>query len=243
MISDRSDRRCPMSLAVSLTAAAVLSVLGCIASSTPTRQETPVALDLPVSAYVEASRTAARTTVVGKVSQGARKPDAPDEPLTGTVVMLLPYSDAVRARLDAIKQGARASADKFVTAAVDMRKARAAFEAALWERGAADLVLTTTVEADGTFRLEGVPAGRWLLYATHARFRTKEGASRIGRDGRFPQERRFEGFYNVTVWLRELRIEATPPEVIELTDRNVWFTGVAEEWSFRPRPPIGSGPR
>ena len=241
MIGFRNPRRHTMVPALSLIAAIALGFAGC--APKPQRAQPQAALDVPVSNYVEASRTGARMTVVGKVYQASRKRDAPDEPLTGTVVTLLPYSDAVRSRLDALRQGARASADKFVTAATDMRKVRDAYETALWDHGAADLVLTTTVEPDGTFRLDGVPAGRWLLYATHAQFMTKEGASRIGRDGRFTQERRFEGFYDVTVWLRELRVEATSAEVTELTDRNFWFNGVAEEWTIRPRRPIGTGPR
>ena len=36
------------------------------------------------------------------------------------------------------------------------------------------------------------------------------------------------GYYVVTYWLRELTVVGGGVEAVELTDRNVWFTGVAE---------------
>jgi len=169
-------------------------------------------------------------------------PNTPDEPATGAVVTLLPYSEGVRARLESLKQGARDSADRYVAAAAQMKKLRESYETALWEHAAADLVLTTAVAPDGSFRFDDVPAGRWILYATTARFNRRDGKTRAA-DRRFPQDQRFEGFYDVNVWLQDLSTGRTAPGRVELTDRNVWFSGVAEEWVVRPRPPLTGGPR
>lgn len=240
---DHRHRR--VSLLALLLCALTTTLVGCGAASSP-KPPDPVALpalDVPVDAYVQASRRGPRSTVTGTVYEERRKPDAPDEPLAGTVVTLLPYSEIVRTRLETMKRGARESADKYVAAAAQMKKLREAYEAALWDHGAADLVFTAAIAPDGSFRFDDVPAGRWLLYATTARFNKREGRARGAGDRRFPQERRFEGFYDVTVWLRDLSTGRTAPDDIDLTDRNVWFSGVAEEWLPRPRPPLTTGPR
>ena len=39
---------------------------------------------------------------------------------------------------------------------------------------------------------------------------------------------KFAGYYVVTYWLRELTVVGGGVEAVELTDRNVWLTGVAE---------------
>lgn len=220
-------------------------VASACASASKPKPPDPVALaafDVPVDVYVKASRSAPKSTVAGKVYREKATPNAPDEPMTGAAVTLMPYSESVRARLETLKRGARDSADKYVAAALQMKKLRESYETALWEHGGADLVLTGVVAPDGSFRIDDVPAGRWILYATTARFNKREGKARAG-DRRFPQDQRFEGFYDVNVWLQDLSTGRASPAEIDLTDRNVWFTGVAEEWMTRPRPPLTGGPR
>ncbi len=228
-----------------LVVVSLLVLAGCSAASNAKPAETSVlpSFDVPVDAYVEASRSGARSTIAGKAYQERRKPNAADEPLTDTVVTLFPYSETVRAQLEALKRSARQSADEYVAAAPKIKKLRDAYESMLWHHGAADFVLTATVQPDGTFKFDDVPPGHWLLYGTRAQFTKKEGRARTGGGGRFPQYRRLEGFYTVTVWLRDVSTSRATPDTIELTDQNVWFSGVSEEWITRPRPPIGSGGR
>jgi len=44
------------------------------------------------------------------------------------------------------------------------------------------------------------------------------------------------GFSAVSVWVRELMVSAGRIEEVELTDRNVWFTGIEEERTLDARP-------
>ena len=195
-------------------------------------------VDAPIERYRDAAAQHELGGIRGRAFQERRRPSSPDTPLIGTAVALLPRSEAWLFRLNAIKRGARDSLDIYRDAAPAVRRAREAYEKTLLEAGAGDLPQGATVDADGRFTLEDIPAGPWVLLA----FRSATYVSKI------PQERpvapgqwrppalplpflapdKLAGYFVVTYWLKELNVVAGSVEPVELTDRNVWFTGVAE---------------
>src|SRR3989441_13244634 len=80
-----------------------------------------------------------------------------------TVVTLVPYSPALLARFEEIRTHARDSANAYRASGRAIRLAREAYEKALWEAGAPDFLRARVVHATGGFRVEDLPAGRWLL--------------------------------------------------------------------------------
>jgi hypothetical protein len=111
-----------------------------------------------------------------------------------------------------------------------MRQAREAYERALRDAGGADLVRVTTVEADGAFRLDEVPAGAWLVFVWHG-VPVKVSSPRMrARDrGQYRARPRLLGLEEVTIWLRPLAVEAGGTATLDLNDRNAWFRGVLEK--------------
>ena len=195
-------------------------------------------MDVPIERYRDAVAQHELGGVRGRAFQERRKPTGPDTPLIGTAVALLPRSEAWLMRLNEIKRGARDSIDVYRDAAPAVRRAREAYEKRLLEAGAGDLPQGATVDADGRFALEGVPAGPWVLLA----FRSATYVSKIPQEqpvapGAWRQPApplpfiapdKLLGYHVVTYWLREVNVVAGAVEPVELTDRNVWFTGVAE---------------
>jgi len=191
------------------------------------------ALDVSVTPYRESRRAGALGIVAGRVAAEPRTAQAAARPFTGTTVMLMPRSEALLARLERIRQGARESAAAFTAAAPAMRKARETYERELWEAGAPDLTPTVTVDADGSFKIEDVPAGAWMLLAWHGTpvnvgAPTTSKPKTQKKDLYLPQSR-LQGYQEVTVWLREVTVTGGETASLELTDRNGWFRGVAEE--------------
>jgi len=191
-------------------------------------------VDAPIDRYREAAGFREMGGVRGRAFQERRKPSAPDVPLPGTAVALLPRSEAWLFRLQAIKRAARDSVDAYREAANLVRVSREAYEKSLLEAGAGDLPQAATVDAEGLFTLEGIPAGPWILLASHSTYvnkapRTPPGPPRpTGRPNPFLVPDTLAGYYVVTYWLRELTVAAGAVEAIELTDRNAWLTGVSE---------------
>jgi hypothetical protein len=194
-------------------------------------------VDAPIDRYREAAGVRETGAVRGRAFHERRKPSSPDLPLPGTAVALLPRSEAWLFRLQAIKRNARDSVDAFREAADLIRTSREAYEKSLLEAGAGDLPQAATVDAEGLFTLEDIPAGPWILLAFHSSYVNK--ATRRPAPGSVaprPGGRPFPflipdtlaGYYVVTYWLRELTVVTGSAEAIELTDRTLWFTGVSE---------------
>jgi hypothetical protein len=188
------------------------------------------AVDVDVKPYVEADRAGAGAVVRGRVYAERRKPAGPDTPLAGATVIAMPRSDALVTRLQQLRDGARESAPAYRDAAERMQKARELYEKELWEAGAADLVRAVTADADGRFDLGKLPDGRWIILAKWDEFKPAK-ASKAPRKDRemYVGNARLVGFRSRLVWLREVAVGGAPAAEIELTDRNVWFTGVVEE--------------
>ena len=195
-------------------------------------------LDAPIDRYREAAGGRELGAIKGRAFHERRRPSGAELPYAGTAVSVLPRSETWLFRLNAIKSAARESTDTYRRAAVAVREAREAYEKSLLEAGAGDLSQGATVDAEGRFTLEGVPAGPWVLLAYHAAYVHKAPQERPvvpGTPGR-PQAPplpylpgdRLAGFSVMTYWLREITVVGAGVETVELTDRNAWFTGIAE---------------
>ena len=200
-------------------------------------------LDVPLQRYREATRLGEVGTVRGRAFEERRKASASDLPLVRTVVALLPRSDAWLVHLQAIKRGARDSIGAYRDAATAVRRSREAYEQRLWEAGAGDLPRTATVDAEGVFAFDDVPAGAWILVASRSVFVNKTPPLRPGvappparPPSPFLAMDKLLGYHNMIYWLREITVAPGATEALELTDRNTWLTGVLEERE-KPRLP------
>ena len=187
-------------------------------------------LDVDTAPYRTAAAAGAHGAVSGRAWQERRTPDGAEQPLGGTAVTLLPRSGALLARLEEIRARARDSETAYRTSATAIRRAREVYERELWNAGAADLVQTTVVDGTGAFSVADLPAGEWMLIATRSVFVDKPSPRSNPRERKTYLPRlRLIGYTAVSVWLRELTVAAGETRVVELSDRNVWFTGVEEE--------------
>ncbi len=160
------------------------------------------AVGINTDSYRAAAASGATGGVTGRIYEESTRPQTPDQPLTGTAVIVLPKSaDIVRA-----------------------------YEKEIWDSGAVDLIKSTTADADGHFTLTDLPAGEWLLIATHTVKIDKHAT--VGppkQRGVYAPKTHLTGYQRVTVWLREVTVENGRSESIDLTDRGAWFSGVVEE--------------
>lgn len=187
-------------------------------------------LDVDLAAYRQAEAAGVVGAVAGRAYAERRTPTGAEEPLTGTVVVLVPHSAALVGRLEEIKTHARDSERAFLSAATAIRRAREAYEKRLWEAGVADFVRATVVDERGAFSVAGVPAGRWLLLATRSVFLNKPSPKSSARDrDTFTPRLRLVGSYEVSVWLLEVAVARGGSATAALMDRNVWFTGIVED--------------
>ncbi len=220
-------------LSVLVRSALCLSVLTACATPhghTETGITVAGGLDISPQRYQDAANTGRVGSVTGRSYEERRKPEGTDAPLADIVVTLFPRSEQVLSELGALKREARSSLQGYHEAAMKIRHRLEAYEAALRAAGAAEVVRTTKVNADGTFRLHGVPTGQWFLYASRSVFIPTRGTSpnpRHQKTFQLPPPPR--GYSAITVWLHELVVVDGAVQAVELTDRNPWFTGVIEE--------------
>jgi len=191
------------------------------------------AVDVDLTRYTAADRAGAAVAVTGRAFAERPRPDAPDTPLVGASVVAVPRSEALLRRLEQLRDGARDSASAFREAAALMQRARETYERELWEAGAPQLVRNAVVDGSGRFDLGRLPEGRWLILAVwdravHSRTVKPERKERRDRELYLPPTR-LSGYRSRLVWLREIAVSGGEPAAVELTDRNVWFSGVVEE--------------
>jgi hypothetical protein len=196
-------------------------------------------LDGTLDGYRRAEALGELGSVRGRAFEERRRPSAPDLPFAGTAVTLLPHSDAWLVGLDAIKRGARDSMNAYRDAATAVRRSRDAYEKSLLEAGGGDLPQTVMADQEGGFKLDSVPAGQWILFASRSTFVSRTPQARPTPGGAAPSRPpplpspflpfdKLGGYHIVTYWVRTLTLSAGVPAAVELTDRNVWFTGVVE---------------
>lgn len=186
--------------------------------------------DVRTERYHDAAAAGTVGSVTGRAAAEGATPKAPEQPLIGVSVTLLPRSEALLFRFREIQRQARRDLGVYRASGSALVEARRAYERALSNAGAADLVLYTEVGPDGTFELERVPAGDWLLIAQRAVFVSKASTSLNKRDREiFLRQPRLTGYYTVTVWLRELTMVSGRSEHVGLSDRNAWMIAIQEE--------------
>jgi hypothetical protein len=186
-----------------------------------------VAID--TASYRAAAASGATGAVAGRVYEESRRPATPDHPLAGAAVVIVPRSGDLLKKLEEIKRGARNSDDDYRAAGPSILAVRRAYEKELWDSGAADLVKPTTVDAEGRFVVSDLPAGDWLLIATHTVKIDKHGLGPTKQAGVYTRRTHLTGFQRVTIWLREIAVASGRSESVNLTDRGAWFSGVVEE--------------
>jgi hypothetical protein len=188
------------------------------------------AVGINTDAYRAVAASGALGVVTGRIYEESKRPKAPDQPLTGAAVIVLPKSADIVRKLEDIKRTARNSADDYRAAGSSIMAVRRAYEKELWDSGAVDLVKSTIADADGHFTVTDLPAGDWLLIATHTVKIDKHAT--VGppkQRGVYAPKTHLTGYQRVTVWLREVTVENGRSENIDLTDRGAWFSGVVEE--------------
>jgi len=188
------------------------------------------AIGINIDAYRAAAASGATGGVTGRIYEESKRPKTPDQPLNGAAVIILPKSAEIVRKLEEIKRTARNSADDYRGAGPSIIALRRAYEQEVWNSGAADLVKSTTADAEGHFTVADLPAGDWLLIATHSVKIDKHAAAGPPKQrGVYAPKTHLTGYQRVTIWLREVTVENGRSENVDLTDRGAWFSAVVEE--------------
>lgn len=182
-----------------------------------------------LDAYLKAASSGIGGEIAGRVFEERRKPDLPDRGLQDTAVILLPQPGALMQRLENVRRGARDSDRAFRAAVPRMLQALEEHEAAVRAAGGSDLVFRASAGADGTFTVPRVPEGTWILVG-------RAETTVPGTGGQIPKKDQemyrvrppLKAYRSVRLWVREITVVGGRVEAVELTDRNVWFTGVVE---------------
>jgi hypothetical protein len=189
------------------------------------------AFDVLPDPYRAAAAAGAVGNVTGRVYEERRRPEGADQPLAGAAVTLLPRSAEFLRKFEEVKRTARNSVSDYRAAASAILTLRRAYEKALWESGAVDLVMATVVEADGRFLVENLPAGDWLLIVTRSVVTDKRPAGTPSKQQRgvYAPGTHLTGYQRLTIWLREVTVSSGRSESVDLAERSAWFSGVVEE--------------
>jgi hypothetical protein len=206
-------------------------------SSGPAADEDLTAL---VGAYLKTGAEQGVGTVTARAYVEPTRPSGPPAPQPDVSVVLLPYSAALEAELDAVKAGLRDSVDAYARAVTRIETARVDYERALVAAGGGALVRGEITDAEGGVRVGGVPAGEWLVLAwregghTAKRFKLRDQDAK-----RYPHVPSNVTYSLVTYW--RMRVAVKPAETVEIamSDRNTWMTGARQEAGspVAPQPP------
>ncbi len=169
-------------------------------------------------------------SVGGRAYAEGRQGGAQATPYASVSVLLLPRSAEFDAELEAIKTRSRDSLDAYIEAEPKVSAARLAFEQALIDTGAGQLILGEASDVAGTFRFERVPEGTWTLLAwretPHAKRPPAQKRSEAQRYRNRPQ---VFGHTTVVFWWMSVTVKAGEEAMVRLHDRNEWFTGIRED--------------
>ena len=232
--------------------AALLVAVGAAASVVAAHAQSPTPAELR-----ERAQRGLTATVEGRAYLERARPDAPDEPLVGASIAMLPSSPALLERLAGIKRQSRESMQGFRDGAPAVRELVESYESELWNAGYPEAAIRAGTDEDGRFRLD-VPAGPWVLVAIRRVFVTQDRAARdtparsaaaldplaryaTSQYQHFLPSARMTGFDAVSIWVRELEVESRQRIELELHDRGVWLSGVEEETTVPRRLKFGGG--
>ncbi len=183
-----------------------------------------------VGAYLKTGAEQAPGVLVARAYVEPIRPSAASAPQPDVSVVLLPYSAALEAELDAVKEGLRDSVDTYARAVTRIETARVDYERALVAAGGGALVRRGITDAQGGARVADLPAGDWLVLAwqegghTAKRFKLRDQDAK-----RYPQIPSNVTYSLVTYW--RMRVAVKPGETVEIAmnDRNAWMTGARQE--------------
>jgi len=171
----------------------------------------------------------------GRAYSERRTPAGPEVPLTDTVVRLVPYSETFLAESEEVKGHSRDSLRAYRMAALEVKRLQDAYERAVWEAGAADLVLSSVVDSAGGFAFPAVAAGSWVILGRReipSPVKPRHTRRKADRQA-FALSPEIVGYRTASFWMIPVKVAAGVPTTVELTDRNIWFSGVIEEAASR----------
>jgi hypothetical protein len=172
--------------------------------------------------------------VRGQVVKDHQRPAEPPIPRPDASIVLVPWDEDLVRDLEELRRRSRQDMRTYVRSALAIEEAIRAHRARLDARGVGETVHLTHSGPDGRFRLEAVPAGRWLLVARVDEVVTTSGKSTKRKDREhFQVSPRLTGYRAVDVWLTV--VEPGRDSDVELNDRNMWMTAIEE----RRTPDVG----
>jgi hypothetical protein len=99
--------------------------------------------------------------------------------------------------------------------------------------GAGELIRGAVSDATGRLRLEGVPAGEWLLLGWREESHAVKAARTPAKDaGHFATAPTMTGYGAVSYWRMRVSLRAGETTEVSLSDRSVWLTAVREELTY-----------
>jgi hypothetical protein len=190
-------------------------------------------------------------SVGGRAYAEGRQGGAEATPYASVSVLLLPRSAEFEAELEAIKARSRDSLDAYIEAEPKLSAARLAFERALIDTGAGQLILGEVSDGAGTFRFQRVPEGAWTLLAWLETPHAKRPPALKGSEAeRYKTRPQVFGHTTVIFWWMSVTVKAGEEATVRLHDRNEWLTGIredrrvpGEDQPATPRTQQGAAPR
>ena len=204
-----------------------------------------------VAPLLAARERGALGSVDGRAYAEGRRGGAEATPYASVSVLLLPRSADFEAELEAIKAHSRDSPDAYIEAEPKVSAARLAFQRALIDTGAGQLIFGESSDGAGAFRFQGVPEGAWMLLAWRETPHAKRPPAPTRKEAeRYKTRPQVFGQTTVVYWWRPVTVKAGDQAAVRLHDRNEWLTGVREDrrapdqdQPATPRPQKGTAPR
>jgi len=182
--------------------------------------------------YLRALEAGELGEIAGRAFGIPRHPSAPAPPFQGVSVLAFPYASDVDAHLDAIKRQQRDSMGNYTETHADLTAVREAYERELLAAGAGELIRGAVSDAAGQVRLQGVPAGEWLVIGWREEPHAVKASKTPSKDaGRFAPAPTLTGFATVSFWRLRVSLHAGETAEVSLSDRSVWLTAVREEFT------------
>ena len=206
-----------------------------------------MAAETDLAALVQPYQNAAREQALGIVAAKAyvepARGSVEPTPQSAVSLVLLPYSAAFEADLDALKAGLRDSVDSYTRVAGGIEAARVDYERALVAAGAGDLVRNEATDSQGVAEVAGLPAGDWVLLAwRESGQQTKQHKVRDQDAKRYPDVPSTVTYSMVTFWRSRVTVQKGETVEVSLSDRNVWMTAPRQEGG-NPKPPRPPSPK
>ena len=204
-------------------AVALLLAVGLVSLGAEDRREL-------VAPFLRALEARAGGEIEGRAFGEPKRPNGPPTPYEGVSLIALPYAAEIEAQLDAIRRHQRDTMASYTEAHADVTAVRAAYERELLAAGAGELIRGAVSDAGGVVRLEGVPAGEWLLLGWREENHAVKAARTPSKDaGRFSEVPVTTGYAAVSYWRLRVSVRAGETTTVNLSDRAIWLTAVREE--------------